>query len=138
MNYLITTPCGKIQGTECSLPKVAAFKGIRYATAGRWEYPVQVTGWDGIYDATEYGNCSYQPRAFYDEEKMPEKAFYYKAMLWAVEKGITKGVSSTEFAPSKVCSRGEVATFLWRAVGSPESNNQKHPFTDISAMVMPI
>jgi len=77
MNYLITTPCGKIQGTECSLPKVAAFKGIRYATAGRWEYPVQVTGWDGIYDATEYGNCSYQPRAFYDEEKMPEKAFYY-------------------------------------------------------------
>ena len=77
MNYIVSTPCGKVQGTECSLPGVAAFKGIRYATAGRWEYPVQVTGWDGIYDATRYGNCSYQPRSFYDEEKMPEKAFYY-------------------------------------------------------------
>ena len=56
---------------------IAAYKGIRYATAGRWEYPRQVTAWDGIYDATEYGNCSYQPRAFYNEEENLKKIFYY-------------------------------------------------------------
>ena len=76
-NFLRKTPCGEITGTTCQWPGVTAYKGIRYATAGRWEYPVQVTGWDGIYDATAYGNCSYQPRAFYDEAKNPGKAFYY-------------------------------------------------------------
>ena len=77
MGKKLNTPCGEIVGTECQWPGVAAFKGIRYATAGRWEYPQQVESWDGVYDATQYGNCSYQPRAFYDEASMPEKAFYY-------------------------------------------------------------
>lgn len=77
MNKLITTPCGQIQGTYCRLDGVVAFKGIRYATAGRWEYPEVVTQWDGVYNATEYGNCSFQPRAFYDEATMAAKAFYY-------------------------------------------------------------
>ncbi len=77
MNYLITTPCGPVHGCAGRLPGTAAYKGIRYATAGRWEYPVQVTSWEGVYDATRYGNCSYQARAFYDEETVPEKAFYY-------------------------------------------------------------
>ena len=77
MGKKLSTPCGEIVGTECQWPGVAAFKGIRYATAGRWEYPQLVESWDGVYDATQYGNCSYQPRAFYDEASMPEKAFYY-------------------------------------------------------------
>lgn len=77
MSFCVETPCGRIQGTTCRLPHVAAYKGIRYATAGRWEYPRLVEKWEGIYDASEYGNCSYQPRAFYNEEDVPEKAFYY-------------------------------------------------------------
>ena len=77
MQTLIKTPCGEIQGTTCQWPGVVAFKGIRYATAERFKYPEIVTSWEGIYDATKYGNCSYQPRAFYDEEKMLEKVFYY-------------------------------------------------------------
>lgn len=77
MEYLIHTPCGDLRGTKGNLPGVAAYKGIRYATAGRWEYPKQVRGWEGVYDATAYGHCSYQPRAFYDEAQVPEKAFYY-------------------------------------------------------------
>ena len=64
--YAINTPCGEIRGADCRLDGVIAFKGIRYATAGRWEYPKQVTAWDGVYDATKYGNCCYQPRTFYD------------------------------------------------------------------------
>lgn len=77
MNYMIKTPCGMVQGTAGRVPGTVAYKGIRYATAGRWEYPVQVTSWEGVYDATKYGHCSYQARAFYNEADMPEKAFYY-------------------------------------------------------------
>lgn len=77
MTKTIETPCGRIRGCGCQWPGVTAFKGIRYATAGRFEYPEIVTHWDAEYDATAYGSCSYQPRAFYDEEKMPGKVFYY-------------------------------------------------------------
>jgi len=74
---IIKTPCGKIRGTAGRVPGTIAYKGIRYATAGRWEYPKMVTAWDGIYDATQYGHCSYQPRAFYNEEENLKKIFYY-------------------------------------------------------------
>lgn len=77
MEYIINTPCGPVQGTAGPVPGTAAYKGIRYATAGRWEYPKQVTGWEGVYDATRYGACSYQPRAFYNEEENLKKIFYY-------------------------------------------------------------
>ncbi len=76
MSYIVNTPCGPVQGGAYA--HGAAYKGIRYATAGRWEYPKQVTAWEGIYDATAYGHCSYQPRAFYDEEYNKKKYFYYK------------------------------------------------------------
>ena len=75
MNTIISTPCGEIKGI--SADATVAFKGIRYATAERWAYPVIIEKWDGIYDATAYGNCSYQPRAFYNEEENPGKIFYY-------------------------------------------------------------
>lgn len=78
MTETIMTPCGEIRGTSCRWEGVTAYKGIRYATAERFSYPAAVTGWDGVYDATQYGNCSYQPRAFYCEADMPEKAFYYR------------------------------------------------------------
>ena len=74
---IIKTPCGEIMGTPGRVPGTVAYKGIRYATAGRWEYPTQVTHWEGVYDATSYGNCSYQPRSFYNEEENLKKIFYY-------------------------------------------------------------
>ena len=77
MDYIISTPCGDMRGTKGRVEGTVAYKGIRYATAGRWEYPVQVTHWDGVYNATQYGNCSYQPRAFYNEEENLKKVFYY-------------------------------------------------------------
>ena len=78
MSFERTTSCGVLSGTACQWPGIAAYKGIPYATAGRWEYPTLVTHWDGVYDATRYGACCYQPRSFYDESKTSEKAFYYK------------------------------------------------------------
>ena len=77
MDYIVSTPCGEVKGCPGRAPRTVAYKGIRYATAGRWEYPTQVKSWEGVYDATAYGSCAYQPRAFYNEEDMPEKAFYY-------------------------------------------------------------
>ena len=77
MDYIVNTPCGTVQGCASRVAGTAAYKGIRYATAGRWEYPVQVTHWDGVYDATAYGACSYQPRSFYNEEENLKKIFYY-------------------------------------------------------------
>lgn len=74
--YLVNTPCGALRGTTCQWPGVAAYRGIRYATAGRWEYPRPVTHWDGVYDATAYGACCYQMRAFQDEAKS-SFPFYY-------------------------------------------------------------
>lgn len=70
----ITTPCGKIRGLE--FPNHLEFRGIKYAEARRWEYPTQVTGFDGEYDATKFGACSYQRRGFEDDEKC--NAFYHK------------------------------------------------------------
>lgn len=74
---IINTPCGKIQGVKSNVEGIIAFKGIRYATAKRFEYPQIVTSWEGIYDASQYGNCSYQPRSFYNEEENLKKVFYY-------------------------------------------------------------
>ena len=77
MDYIVKTPCGPVLGTAGRVAGTVAYKGIRYATAGRWEYPKIVTAWENIYDATQYGHCSYQPRAFYDEELNEKKYFYY-------------------------------------------------------------
>ena len=77
MEYIVKTPCGEVKGTSTDVDGVIAFRGIRYATAGRFEYPKEVTGWEGVYDASEYGACAYQPRSFYNEEDMPKKIFYF-------------------------------------------------------------
>jgi para-nitrobenzyl esterase len=76
MEYIVNTPCGKIKGIKVK-ENIIAYKGIRYAKANRFEYPTIVSKWDGVYDATEYGNCSYQPRSFYNEEENLKKVFYY-------------------------------------------------------------
>ncbi len=57
-------------------------------------------------------------------------AYYYKAVLWAVSKGVTTGTSKTRFSPDAVCTRGQVVAFLWRSVGKPEIVRQ-NPFTDV-------
>lgn len=78
MTRIISTPCGQISGVPADMDGVVAYKGIRYATAGRWEYPKVVTHWDGVYQAHAYGHCCYQPRAFYDESKLLQKNFFYR------------------------------------------------------------
>ena len=56
---------------------------------------------------------------FYD---VPNGAYYYDAVKWAVDNGITGGVGNSLFAPNQPCTRGQIVTFLWRAAGSPVVN----------------
>ena len=53
---------------------------------------------------------------------VPSGAYYYDAVLWAVENGVTDGVTATLFAPDASCTRAQIVTFLWRATGSPVVN----------------
>lgn len=57
--------------------------------------------------------------------------YYYKAVLWAVEKGITNGKDDTHFDPKATCNRGEVVTFLWRYKNKPGPDGDHNPFTDV-------
>ena len=61
-----------------------------------------------------------------------EGSYYEEAIDWAVEKGITNGVSSNMFAPNDPCTRAQIVTFLWRAAGSPAPKSMSS-FTDVPA-----
>ena len=61
---------------------------------------------------------------------VPESAYYYKAVLWAVENGVTSGTGGGRFSPNAVCSRAQAVTFLWRAAGQPEPVGE-NPFEDV-------
>ena len=63
---------------------------------------------------------------------VPAGSYYYDAVLWAIENGITKGTSDTTFSPNANCSRGQIVTFLWRSQKSPDAA-AANPFTDVAA-----
>ena len=59
-------------------------------------------------------------------------SYYYNAVLWAVENGITNGTSETTFSPDSFCTRAQIVTFLWRSQKSP-AVNAANPFSDVGA-----
>ena len=59
--------------------------------------------------------------------------FYYSAVLWAVEQGITDGTAEHSFSPQAQCSRGDIVTFLYRFSGEPSVAGLYSPFTDVSS-----
>jgi uncharacterized repeat protein (TIGR02543 family) len=63
---------------------------------------------------------------------VPDGAYYHDAVLWAVGKKVTDGTTPTTFSPAEDCTRAQVVTFLWRAMGSPEPAGKTNPFTDVS------
>lgn len=64
---------------------------------------------------------------------VPSGVYYEEAVLWAVDKGITKGTDTTHFSPNGICTRAQAVTFLWRAAGSPAAKSGAMPFTDVKA-----
>lgn len=57
--------------------------------------------------------------------------YFYDAVLWAAQNGITSGTDAVHFTPDGVCSRAQAVTFLWRAAGSPAPKSVSMPFTDV-------
>ena len=63
---------------------------------------------------------------------VPAGSYYYDAVLWAVENGITKGTSNTTFSPNMTCTRAQIVTFLWRSEKSPAAGTA-NPFADVKS-----
>ncbi|MBP3918263.1 MAG: S-layer homology domain-containing protein [Clostridia bacterium] len=62
-----------------------------------------------------------------------EDAYYYKAVLWALENHLTSGTSDTTFSPDSIVTRGQTVTFLWRYAGKPSTSNSINPFIDVDS-----
>ena len=102
---------------------------FRNATLTAW-YPVNNTTWTDYHFHDHGGNirwCAYDPELFLD---VAVDEFYYDSVVWAVENGITSGISPNRFAPNDVCLRSQVVTFLWRAAGEPIVEFE-NPFVDV-------
>ena len=63
---------------------------------------------------------------------VPASAYYADAVLWAVENGVTNGLSETAFAPNETCTRAQIVTFLWRSQGK-QTEAGTNPFADVPA-----
>ena len=101
---------------------------------------LKLTGKDGKYTFTMPASKVTVKATFMEDNSMlnffvdvPADAYYYDAVLWATEEGITGGVDATHFAPNATCTRAQAVTFLWRAAGSPAPKSSEMPFTDVAA-----
>ena len=62
---------------------------------------------------------------------VPPDSYFYEAVMWAVENGVTTGASASRFDPNGICTRAQAVSFLWRAAGSPKPETRTMPFTDV-------
>ena len=133
---------------EIPMPFVDVPEGSFYYDAVAWAVHNGIT--DGV-DTDRFGPNAVCSRAqvvtfLWRAEGCPEPTstanpfkdvktgdFFYKAVLWAVEKGITDGVDVDRFGPYIQCSRAQVVTFLHRAFGNPAVENVSNPFSDVPA-----
>jgi len=142
------TVCGEVEKEV--LPKLSgAFKDVKdteyYALPVDWAVQNKITTGMGEGKFAPDANCTrgqivtFLWRAAGEPEptstKNPFKDvkmddYFYKAVLWAVEKEITNGLSAISFGPNESCTRAQVATFLWRAQNEPEAAG-KNPFKDV-------
>lgn len=143
------------QGTDCTrcdavreIPFNDVADGKYYYDPIVWAYENNITSGTSAYAFSPNNDCTRgqivtflwraagQPEPtstvnpFTDVE---EDDFYYKAVLWAVEEGITTGASATKFNPKGACNRAQVVTFMYRAFGSPAVSNAGNPFEDVPA-----
>ena len=100
---------------------------------------IRVKEKNGKYTFTMPASKVYVEATFMEDNSMlnffvdvPADAYYYDAVLWAAENGITGGVDDTHFAPNATCTRAQAVTFLWRAAGSPAPKSSDMPFTDVA------
>ena len=100
---------------------------------------VRFTEKDGKYTFTMVASKVTVEATFMEDNSMlnffvdvPADAYYYDAVLWAAEEGITGGTDAVHFSPDNPCTRAQAVTFLWRAAGSPAPESSEMPFTDVA------
>ncbi|MEA4921420.1 MAG: S-layer homology domain-containing protein [Clostridiaceae bacterium] len=101
-----------------------SFTRTATGTANVYDLTIPTTGWSR-YILT------------YDEKSNPftdvaSDSYYYDAVMWALDNGVTSGTTAAAFNPDGICTRAQAVTFLWRAMGSPEPTSTSCPFTDVT------
>ncbi len=118
----------KLQGgTKCMLPENSEINLCGVPGYGSTIKAETFYGSDTKKPAAEVLLSSENKNIF---EDVTANDWFYDAVLWAVNNDVTKGTDETHFSPDLLCSRAQMVTFLWRAVGSPVLN-QALPFTDV-------
>lgn len=150
--YSVTTP-SKSENGKVSLDKSTAKKGDTVTVtvtpdAGYQLDKLTVTDKNGnVLKLTDKGDGKYsftmpdgkvEVKAVFAKkvetspfDDVSADAYYYKAVQWAQEKGITDGIGSDLFGPEQPCTRSQIVTFLWRAAGSPEPKGTAAGMTDV-------
>ena len=83
-----------------------------------------------VTDAASGANAECTVTVLFDDVA-DSTAYFYSPVYWAVDNGVTAGTSPTTFSPGNSCTRGQIVTFLWKAMGSPEPGSLNNPFTDV-------
>jgi len=118
-----------IENPDCEINDYASLGQMGVCTIyGHPGSTAQTYALEKGYGFKPIGTEEMEPSIFTD---VNNKEYYGAAVEWAVNNGITTGVSDISFAPNMICSRGQVVTFLWRAAGCPEPTMGASKFTDV-------
>ena len=137
----------KVEQSTGKNPFIDVPAGSYYEDAVAWAVEKGITGGTSAVTFDPNGNCTRAQAVTFlwraagspapKTKVMPfadvkAGSYYYDAVLWAMEQGITKGTSDTMFSPNATCTRAQIVTFLWRANGSPAVSGNS-AFTDVAA-----
>ena len=102
-----------------------------YQSIYYWGDGSDLTEWVVLEDHAGFAPQEDAPRNPFED--VFETDWYYKAVLWAAENGVTSGVDQTHFNPRGDCTRELIVSFLWAAAGRPEPPQGEAPFSDVKA-----
>ena len=136
--------CGKFFSDKDGKNEIAKDSWVISATGhtpGEWEYDsnrhwrsctvceVELEQGDHTFSGNTCTVCGFTKEIPFVD--VPSDAYYFDAVLWAVENGITYGTSATTFSPDESCTRAQAITFLWRSAGCPSPQSREMPFKDV-------
>ncbi|MDD7772166.1 MAG: S-layer homology domain-containing protein, partial [Firmicutes bacterium] len=136
--------CGKFFSDENGTTEIEKDSWLISATGhtpGEWEYDsnrhwrsctvceVELEQGDHTFSGNTCTVCGFTKEIPFVD--VPSDAYYFDAVLWTVENGITNGTSATTFSPDESCTRAQAITFLWRAAGCPSPQSREMPFKDV-------
>lgn len=107
-----------------------AIPGSENISGGNHDYSISFIKKDGKYGFVKL-NVEKAQTAENPFTDVQDADYFHDAVAWALANGVTAGASATSFDPDSICTRGQVATFLWRAAGKPAPKTESNPFKDV-------